>query len=89
VDAGSVYRVGALMLDLRDPTKVIARTKGPIMEPQEYYERFGLVIPNVVFPTANVVKDGIVYIYYGCCDTSIALATVPLDQLVEYTMRGG
>ena len=39
-------------------------------------------------PTANVLKDGLVYIYYGCCDTSIGLATVPLDELVEHTMRG-
>ena len=88
VDKNSIYRVGALMLDLNEPTRVIARTRRFIMEPKEYYERFGLVIPNVVFPTANVVKDGIVYIYYGCCDTAIGLATVPLDELVAHTMKG-
>jgi len=88
VDEKSIYRVGALMLDLNDPTKVIARTKKFIMEPKEYYERFGLVIPNVVFPTANVVKDGLVYIYYGCCDTCISLATVPLDELVKHVLKG-
>ena len=88
VDKKSIYRVGALMLDLDNPQKVIARTKNFIMEPETYYERFGLVIPNVVFPTANVVKDGLLYIYYGCCDTCIALATVPLDELVEHTMSG-
>ena len=87
VDKSSVYRVGAMMLDLKDPGRVIGRTSSPIMEPREYYERCGLVIPNVVFPTANVLKDGLVYIYYGCCDTSIGLATVPLDELVEHTMR--
>ena len=86
VDKRNVYRVGAMMLDLDDPTRVIARTKNFIMEPEAYYERFGLVIPNVVFPTANVVKDGEVYIYYGCCDTSIGLATVPLDELVDHTL---
>jgi beta-1,2-mannobiose phosphorylase / 1,2-beta-oligomannan phosphorylase len=88
VDTKSIYRVGALMLDLNDPTKVVARTKKFIMEPKEYYERFGLVIPNVVFPTANVVKDGLVYIYYGCCDTCISLATVPLHELVAHVMKG-
>lgn len=88
VDEQSIYRVGAMMLDLEDPSKVIARTKKFIMEPKEYYERVGLVIPNVVFPTANVVKDGLVYIYYGCCDTSIGLATVPLDELVAHVMKG-
>ena len=80
------YRLGALMLDLKDPTHVIARTPEPIMEPEKYYERFGLYIPNVIFPTGNVVKDGLLYLYYGVCDTAIALATVPLEALVEHVM---
>jgi predicted GH43/DUF377 family glycosyl hydrolase len=88
VDAKSVYRVGAMMLDLYDPRKVIARTKSPIMEPEFYYERFGLVINNTVFPTANLIHGGYIYIYYGCCDTSISLATVPLDEMVKHTMSG-
>lgn len=86
VDGDSIYRVGAMLLDLENPQKVIARTKAPIMEPEEYYEKFGLVIPNVVFPTANLLKDGLLYIYYGCCDTSISLATVPLDELLEHIL---
>jgi beta-1,2-mannobiose phosphorylase / 1,2-beta-oligomannan phosphorylase len=82
------YRLGAMMLDLEDPTKVLARTREPIMEPETYYERFGLYIPNVIFPTANVVVDGLLYLYYGVCDTAIALATVPLDELVAHVMQG-
>lgn len=35
-----------------------------IMEPEAYYEKRGLVIPNTVFPTGNLVKDGLVHIYY-------------------------
>ncbi|MCG5052522.1 MAG: hypothetical protein KA712_06150 [Myxococcales bacterium] len=81
-----VYRLGALMLDLENPRKVIARYPFPVMEPEAYYEKFGLYIPNVVFPTANVVKDGLVYLYYGVCDTSIALATCPLSDLVDLVM---
>ena len=88
VDANSIYRVGSMMLDLNDPTKVIGRTKNPIMEPTEYYEKFGLVIPNVVFPTANLIVGDKVWIYYGCCDTCISLATVPLDELIRQTMQG-
>ena len=76
------YRVGALLLDLNDPAKVLARTTQPIMEPETYYERFGLYIPNVIFPTGNVVRDGLLHLYYGVCDTAIALATVPLDDLL-------
>ena len=82
------YRLGAAMLDLDDPRIVLARTRSFIMEPEAYYERFGLYIPNVIFPTASVVKDGLVYLYYGVCDTAIALATVPLDELVRHVMGG-
>ena len=88
VDDKSVYRVGAMLLDIDDPMKVIARTSGFIMEPETYYEKFGLVIPNVVFPTGNVIKDGILYIYYGCCDSNISLATVPVDELVYFILNG-
>jgi len=84
VDKDSIYRVGALMLDLEDPAKVVARTRKPIMEPEAFYEKCGLVLPNVVFPTANLVVGDLLYIYYGCCDTSIGLATVPLGELVDY-----
>lgn len=81
-----VYRLGALMLDLDDPRKVIARTRNFIMEPEEYYEKFGLYIPYVIFPTAAVVKEGDVYLYYGACDTAIALATAPLADVVVRVM---
>jgi predicted GH43/DUF377 family glycosyl hydrolase len=79
-----VYRLGAMLLDLHDPTKVLARARDFIMEPEAYYEKFGLFIPNVIFPTGCVVRDDLLWIYYGCCDTSIGLATVPLDELVEH-----
>jgi len=81
-----VYRVGAVLADLDDPTKIIARCPHPIMEPIEYYERVGLYIPNVVFPTGAVVVDGFLRLYYGCCDTAISLATVPLADLVDYIL---
>ncbi|MDR0540068.1 MAG: glycosidase [Spirochaetaceae bacterium] len=88
VDADNVYRAGVMLLDRENPSKVIARAKNFILEPVEYYERFGLYIPNVVFPTAAVVKDGIVYIYYGVTDTAIACATVPLAELLNFTLGG-
>ena len=79
-----VYWVGAMMLDLKDPRRVIARAPTFIMEPETYYEKFGAFIPNVIFPTGNVIKDGLLWIYYGCCDTAIGLATVPLNDLVDH-----
>ncbi len=47
-----------MLLDLEKPEKIIARTHHFIMEPETYYEKFGFQIPNVIFPTGNVVKDG-------------------------------
>ena len=87
VDSRAVYRVGAMLLDIDNPLKIIAVTKNFIMEPVEYYEKFGLIIPNVIFPTSTVLKDGLLYIYYGCCDSSISLATVPIDELVEHILH--
>jgi predicted GH43/DUF377 family glycosyl hydrolase len=82
-----VYRLGAMVLDADDPTRVVARCPHFLMEPEAYYERFGLYIPNVIFPTANVVVGDELWVYYGCCDTSIALATVPLKRLVAHVME--
>ncbi len=86
---GVCYRLGAMLLDLDDPRRVLARTREPIFEPEAYYERFGLYIPNVVFPTGNVVVDGVLWLYYGCCDTCIGLATCPLDALLDHVLGGG
>ncbi|NEQ66731.1 MAG: glycosidase [Symploca sp. SIO2D2] len=83
------YRVGLMLLDLENPTKVIARCPEFIMEPTEYYEKTGLYIPNVVFPTAAVVVNDHVHIYYGCCDTAIGLATCSLERMVDHVLKTG
>ncbi len=77
------YRVGAMLLDLDDPHRVIARTPEPIMSPETDYEKFGNH-DNVIFPCANPVIDGIMHIYYGAADTYIGLATVPVDDLLAH-----
>lgn len=89
VSADMTYAAGAMLLDLEDPAKVLARTAFPILEPLTDYERTGLFIPNVVFPCGNVVKDGIIYIYYGCADLCIAMASAKLDDLVDWVERAG
>lgn len=77
-----IYRVGAFLLDKNNPMKILARTKKPFMEPEFDYETDGFY-NGCVFPTANVVKDEIVYIYYGGADRFIGLATVKLSDLLE------
>ncbi len=83
VDATSAYCLGFLLLDKNDPTKVLARTSEPVMRPTEYYERVGLVIPNTIFPTGNIVVDDELWVYYGCCDTSIGLATAKITDIMN------
>jgi predicted GH43/DUF377 family glycosyl hydrolase len=78
-----VYRFGACLLDLDDPTQVIARPGDFIMEPRETWEFRGDV-PNAIFSAANPVVEGTVYVYYGGADRVIGLATCALDELLEF-----
>jgi predicted GH43/DUF377 family glycosyl hydrolase len=80
---GFIYRLGVMLLDLEDPSKIISRGQNPILWPEFAYELNGRV-PNVVF-TANALleDDGTVKIYYGAADTCIGLAEAKLDDLIE------
>jgi predicted GH43/DUF377 family glycosyl hydrolase len=82
-----VYRIGVCMLDLDDPTRVIARPKDFIFEPSELWELRGDV-PNVVFSCANPVVNNTVHVYYGGADHVIGLATCSLDDLIQFTLKG-
>lgn len=77
------YRVGALLLDLNDPRKILSRTKDFIMEPEYEYETSGYY-NGCVFPTGNVIKDGILYVYYGCADKYVSVATCDAEELLNY-----
>lgn len=83
----NTYRVGALLLDLKDPAIVLARSTDPIFEPVEQYEKVG-IIPNVVFPCGMVLKGKYIYIYYGGADTVTGVATMELDVLIKALVRG-
>ncbi len=80
------YRIGALLLDLKDPTTVISRTSDPIFEPEEKYEKEGIV-NNVVFPCGMVEKSGLLYIYYGGADSVVGVATIELNILLKALTR--
>ena len=82
VDEERVYRAGAALLDLEEPWKVVARTKEPILEPEEPYEVEGDV-PNVVFPTGAFILDGTLYVFYGAADKVCCLATAKLERFLE------
>jgi predicted GH43/DUF377 family glycosyl hydrolase len=82
VDSHTVYRVGAALLDLEDPFRVIARTPEPILEPEASFEKIG-VVPNVVFPEGAVVMKNELKVFYGGADKVCCVASVPLKLLIE------
>jgi len=81
--AGALYRIGTALLDLEEPTRVLARGDDWIFGPREPYERAGDV-PNAVFPCGLIHDEasGGLRLYYGAGDTSICLATAQLDDLL-------
>ena len=82
VSWSTTYRVGAVLLDLEDPTIVKARTAIPLFEPEAEYEHKG-VVPNVVFPCGLTVKNSLVYLYYGAADLVTGVATIKLPTLLK------
>jgi predicted GH43/DUF377 family glycosyl hydrolase len=82
----TTYRVGAVLLDPKDPTIVLARTADPIFEPQETYEKIG-VVNNVVFPCGMTLDKGLLYVYYGGADTVVGVATIKLDVILKALSR--
>lgn len=86
VNAAHVYRAGAMMLDLKNPRKIIARCPHFILEPETVFEKEGFV-KNVVFPTGNVVIGDTLFVYYGGADTVCCVATVNLKEFVDDIMK--
>ncbi|NTU98443.1 pesticidal protein Cry7Aa [Candidatus Falkowbacteria bacterium] len=77
-----IYRGGAALFDLEDPTKLLARLPYPILSPEKDYELRGHV-SQVVFPTGTSFFRDRLYIYYGAADSRIAVASVKIDDLLE------
>jgi len=81
----SRYHAGAVLLDLDDPTKVIAHSRKPLMTPETPYERTGGFRNDVIFPMATIPRpNGEIYIYYGAADTHTCLATCALSDLIAF-----
>lgn len=78
-----IYRVGLALLDLDEPHRVLARAKHSIFKPTESYETTGL-LPNVVFPSGLIQRDGEVWMYYGAADTCVCLARAKLQDVLAF-----
>lgn len=78
----SKYKVGAMLLDLNDPTKVLARSPEPVLEPNQTCENNGFK-PGVVYASGAVVKDGNLLVYYGGADSYVCVAYANFEEFVE------
>lgn len=79
---GYIYSAAAALLDIDDPTKVIARLEDPLFAPDLDFEKNG-VVSNVVFPTGTSLFNDTLYIYYGAADKRIACVSVSLKELLK------
>jgi predicted GH43/DUF377 family glycosyl hydrolase len=75
------YSIGAFLLDLEDPSRVIGRLARPLLSPDES-EREGYV-PNVVYSCGSLVHAGTLILPYAMSDSASSFATVPLAALLD------
>jgi beta-1,2-mannobiose phosphorylase / 1,2-beta-oligomannan phosphorylase len=80
------YHLKAAILDLEEPTRVVANMSYPFLEPHMLYERVGPV-PNVVFSCGQAVLDDRLFVYYGGADRVLAVASEDFSEFVEDILR--
>jgi beta-1,2-mannobiose phosphorylase / 1,2-beta-oligomannan phosphorylase len=81
------YKVGAMLLDLADPTKILYRAATPVITPDEHYENDGK--PGIVYAAGAVVQHGTLFVYYGGADKVVCVATAPLNAFLDALIEGG
>ncbi len=81
-----LFGIEALLLDLKDPRKIIGRTSVPLLTPEEYYEKIGLV-PNIIFPSGAILEKDIITLYYGAADTVCCVATINTKELLKKLLK--
>jgi len=83
--SGFIYSIGAALLDLEDPSKIISDCANYILTPEAPYETIGFVA-NVCFPCATLqdADTGRMAIFYGAADTYCALAFTQVDELIAF-----
>lgn len=84
---GYVYSVGAAILDINEPSKVLHRCSNYVLTPEEWYEERGFV-PNVCFPCATLQdsESGRITLYYGCADSYVGVAYTTAREIYNYIL---
>ena len=79
------YKLGALLLDPKDPRKILYRSRYPVLEPDKWYENDWK--PGIIYASGAVVKGGTLFIYYGGGDKHIGVASTNLEEFVKKLMN--
>ncbi|TSC69861.1 MAG: Glycosidase ph1107-related protein [Parcubacteria group bacterium Gr01-1014_70] len=82
----SKYRVGAMLLDLHNPAKILRRSLAPILEPTESYEYNGFK-GGVVYASSALIKDDTLFVYYGGADSYVCAATADLEEFTSALLK--
>ncbi|MBP3761836.1 MAG: glycoside hydrolase family 130 protein [Ruminococcus sp.] len=85
---GYVYSIGAAILDINEPSKVLHRCKDYVLTPEEWYEERGFV-QNVCFPCATLhdSETGRIALYYGCADSYVGTAFTTAEEIYNYILE--
>lgn len=76
------YKMGAMLLDLENPEKVLYRSSTPILEPEDWYENSGFK-PGIVYPCGAVQVGEKVFVYYGGADCVVCVASRNLTDFID------
>jgi predicted GH43/DUF377 family glycosyl hydrolase len=76
------YKMGAMLLDLEDPSHVLYRSSTPILEPNDWYESSGFK-PGIVYPCGAVLLGDKVLVYYGGADCVVCVASRNLNDFID------
>ncbi|MBU6214909.1 hypothetical protein KGM48_03680 [Patescibacteria group bacterium] len=80
------YKIGAMLLDINDPSQILHRAAAPVISPDSNYENHGK--PGIVYACGSVVRNGILYVYYGGADRVVCVATAHLNTFLDALIEG-
>ena len=75
------YKMGVMLLDLKDPTKILVRSAYPVITPDMWYENDWK--PGIVYACGALIKGDTIFIYYGGGDKHVCVATAPLKKFMN------
>jgi hypothetical protein len=76
------YKMGAMLLAIKDPPRVLARTTSPVLEPLARYENDGLK-SGVIYPCGAVILNDRLFVYYGGADMVVCVATAKMSEFMS------